>query len=61
MLPQKFRHIFGCLAFSEFVLAKKVTLPWLNHILKIQWEIHFLRAIFIEKKNTKIFFRIIII
>ena len=35
-------HILGSLAFSEFFFVKKVTLPWSNHILKIQWEIHFL-------------------
>ena len=28
--------------FRIFFLVKKVTLPWSNHILKIQWEIHFL-------------------
>ena len=28
MLPQKLRHIFGCFACSEFLFAKKVTLPW---------------------------------
>ena len=36
-----FRHILECLAFSEFVLPKTTTLRRTNHIVKIQWEIHF--------------------
>ena len=41
MLPPKLRHILGSLAFSEFFLVEKETLPRSNHFLKIQWEIHF--------------------
>ena len=43
MLLPKHRHILGCLGlFKKKILSKKVTLPWLRHFLKRQWEIHFL-------------------
>ena len=58
MLPPKRRHILGCLALSEKIFAKKVTLPWANHILKIQWEIRFLKRHFL-RRNAIIFFRIV--
>ena len=54
-------HILVCIVFSEFFLPKKVTLPWSNHILKIQWDIPFFeapsfctkRSIFLKNSNYK--------
>ena len=51
-------HIWGSLAFSEFFFAKKVTLPRPNHILKIQWEIHFFTFLNIDRNAPKKKFRI---
>ena len=36
-------------------LAKKVTLPWSNHILKIQWDIPFLKRRFLRRNAPKKF------
>ena len=60
MLPPKLRQILGCLAFSEFFFIKKVTLPWSNHILKIQWEINFFKLHFFDEM-LHTFFLIVII
>ena len=61
MLPPKLRHFLGCLASSEFFFAEKVTLPWLNHILKIQWEINFFKRHFLRQNAPRKKFRVVII
>ena len=58
MLPPKLMHILGGLAFSEFFSVKKVALPWSNHILKLQWEIHFLIFFNTDRNAPKQIFRI---
>ena len=35
---QNLRIFWGVCFFSEFFFTKKVTLPWSNHIFKIQWD-----------------------
>ena len=51
---------FRVFSFIRIFSRQKVTLPWQNNILKIQWEIHFLKRHFL-KLNAQIFFRIVII
>ena len=53
MLPPKLRHIWGCLAFSEFFLVKNLTLRRSNHFLKIQWKIHFFTFLNIDRNASK--------
>ena len=58
MLPPNFKHILGCLAFSEKNFLKNLTLRRSNHFLKIQWEIHFLLfKILTETLQKKIYNR----
>ena len=58
MLPPILMHILDGLAFSELFFVKKVTLPWSNHIFKIQWEIHFLTFLNTDRNAPKKIFRI---
>ena len=49
----KLWHIWGCLAFSEFFLFIKSVPPQPNHILKIQWEIHFFTFLNTDRNAPK--------
>ena len=42
-----YAYVVGVWLFQNF-FAKKVTLPLSNQILKIQWEIHFLKRHFLD-------------
>ena len=44
---------FGMFGFFRIFLAKKLTLPWSNHIFKIQWEIQFLKLRFLRRNAPK--------
>ena len=47
---------FGVFGFFRIIFfAKKVTLPWSNHIFEIQWEIHFLKRPFSRQNAPKKF------
>ena len=39
--------------FQNFFPAQKVPPPWSNHILKIQWEIHFFTFLNTDRNNPK--------
>ena len=51
---------FGVFGLFRIFFAKKVTLPWSNHILQIQCEIHFFKRHFVRQNAPKKF-RIVII
>ena len=37
----------------RYFFAKKETLPWSNHNLKIQWEIHFFKRHFFRRNSPQ--------
>ena len=55
MLPPKFGLIIGCLVFTEYFFVKNKTSPRSNHFLKIQWKIHFLTFLNIDRNSAKNF------